>query len=243
VTILALHGFTGGPASWEDVLPDGALAATLVGHGPAAPSTMTDWSTEIDRLAALVASRSPDGEGWHLAGYSMGARVALGLLARHPSLFTRATLISARPALPDHERMARRADDARWIALLEHQGIVTFVDAWEAQPLFATQRRLPRALQARRRAERLAHDPATLAVALRVLGLAETHAPAHTLSSLGIPITLLAGADDPRFIAHAEDLARTLPRVTVRVVPDAGHDLLLEAPRAVHAALTLETPP
>ena len=80
--LFLLHGFTGSPASWDGVLallPERrTLRPALLGHG-APPPEATTFAGEIARLAALL----PD-EPVHLAGYSLGARMALSLALAHP---------------------------------------------------------------------------------------------------------------------------------------------------------------
>ena len=58
------------------------------------------------------------------------------------------------------------------------------------------------------------------------------------LGELGeLPVAVLAGELDAKFVALGERLAGALPRGTLTVVPGAGHALPLEAPAAVAAAI------
>jgi pimeloyl-ACP methyl ester carboxylesterase len=57
------------------------------------------------------------------------------------------------------------------------------------------------------------------------------------LAALTVPITFLTGARDPKYVAIGQALARAVPALCCRVVPDAGHNLALERPRAVAAAV------
>src|SRR4051812_30010155 len=81
----------------------------LPGHGPAVvPSS---FAACVDALAAELAPHAP----FDLLGYSLGARVALGLVARHPHLVRRAVLVSVHPGLAsDVARAARVAEDEAW---------------------------------------------------------------------------------------------------------------------------------
>src|SRR4051812_15967327 len=94
-----LHGFAGDPASWDEIAIAGDRVA-LPGHlggGPLAPT----WAGNLDAIAARL------GRCDVVVGYSLGARVALGLVvAGH---VPRAVLISANPGIADAERAARRA--------------------------------------------------------------------------------------------------------------------------------------
>jgi 2-succinyl-6-hydroxy-2,4-cyclohexadiene-1-carboxylate synthase len=57
------------------------------------------------------------------------------------------------------------------------------------------------------------------------------------LGALTMPAAVLAGAQDPKFVALGERLAAALPNAELVVVEGAGHGLPREAPGAVVAAL------
>lgn len=242
--IVLIHGFTGSPASWDPIRraldpPDSRiLALTALGHGGTpGPDNVAAFDDEVDRLAARI-SEGPDGA--HLVGYSMGGRLALGLLVRHPALFRSATLIGASPGLTDAaERAARSARDEKWARLLDEEGLDSFVAAWEALPLFGSQTGLPRdALEHQDRIRR-SHHPAGLARSLRALGLARMPDYRPYLPQIDIPVRLVVGERDTKFRALAAEMAERLPRATVTVVPDAGHNVVLERPTEI-ADLLLE---
>ena len=220
-----LHGFLGAPAVWDGIRAADAVALTLPGHGPAGGPVRPTWDANLAAVADAIAHA---GGCDVVVGYSLGARVALGLVVtgRAP----RALLVSVNPGIGDAERAARRAGDAAWAARLRTAPLADVLDAWEAQPLFATAARASADQRTARRARRLALDPAALARSLEVMGLAEM--PDYRPHIDAARFTLLAGADDPRYLA----LARTLPAPLV-VVPGAGHDPTLEAPAALAAAL------
>jgi len=232
--LLALHGFTGSPRSW-DFLPDQPklrrIVPALVGHfGSTADSAVLGFESEVDRLAQLGA----DAGALHVVGYSLGARLALGLALRHPARVSRLTLISGHPGLgSDLERAERRAADERWCELLLTRGSLAFVDAWQAQPLWATQTRLDEAALRRKRSERLSHDPAGLARSLRVTGLGQMPDYRGHLAQIAVPLTLCAGGSDPKFRALAEQMAKTVAHAELIIVDGAGHDLLLERPEFI----------
>ena len=221
--IAFLHGFTGAPDVWEGP----GVALPVAGHHPELLGPIT-WDTEIRRLHAVLAPLAPV----HLVGYSMGARLALGLLAHDPTPFARATLISVNPGLADEsQRRARVADDERWARLIETQGLPAFVDAWEAQPLFASQASVPAERRRRAHERRLRHDPAGLTAALRGLGLGVMPDLWPSLTTLPVPVTFVAGERDAKFAALAARAVAQAPRAALRVVPGAGHDLCLECPK------------
>ena len=132
--VVCLHGFTGAPESWDEVraaLPAGGRVEcpSLLGHDPGDTFTSPTFEAEVDRLARQLRGRASDpllhssvDEPWHLAGYSLGGRLALGLLAGHPSLFASATLIGTSPGLEgEDERRQRREADERRARLLKRE--------------------------------------------------------------------------------------------------------------------------
>src|SRR5687768_9227498 len=126
--IAYVHGFAGTPDVWEG-LGDG-LRVTLPGHGvPLQPT----WDTNIAAIGAAI------GDIDVVVGYSLGARVALALVAENR--VSRAILISVNPGIDDASRDARRVIDAGWASMLRERGLDVFLAAWESQPLFATQAR------------------------------------------------------------------------------------------------------
>ena len=234
VRVILLHGFAGTPATWDDVLaawpggPPPARALALPGHGTPPPGS---WDDALDRLAAEI------GDAREVAiGYSLGARLALGLLAR--DAVAAAILISVNPGLTSAAlRADRRAADAGWAALLRAGGIAGFADAWEAQPLFATAARADAGRRARRRAAREALDAAALAGALETTGLAEMPDYRPALAARASRAHLVVGGDDARFVALAGDAAGHAPALVVEVLAGVGHDPTLENPEALAGLL------
>lgn len=245
MTYVFLHGFLGLPESWNEVqtgLADGQriVRPALFGHGPhawsldEAPKTFED---EVDRLA-----RALDDDGVsraHLVGYSMGARVALVLALRHPHLVSRLTLVSGHAGLHDEsERRERALADERLAAELRAEGLPAFVRRWEALPLFATQDRLPPQVRARHRARRLSHREPVVAHALEILSPGRMPLVTPRLSELALPVTLVVGALDPKFMGIARAIAPLFPSARVHVIDEAGHDPCLERPREIAALIS-----
>ena len=241
VDIVCLHGFTGGPESWGAVLA--ALPAEvhascppILGHHPDVPSTGMRFEDEVDRLAESLACLA--GRPLHLVGYSMGARLALGLVVRYRDLFASATLIGVHPGLvSEGERRSRRAADEKLACELEADGVERFVDAWQELPLFQSQQAVSDAILASQRRRRLRHSAAGLAQALRVLGLG--HMPDYTaaLPELDLPIHLMVGERDVKFRGLAETMVVSMPEARVEIVSGVGHNLILEAPGYVARTL------
>jgi len=224
VRYLCLHGFTGTPDSFEQLrLPPGSVTPTLGGHLEEAVTG--GFEDEVERLAALA--QGCDG----LFGYSLGGRLALGILARHPARFQHALVVSAHPGLAtDAERAARRDADARFVDVLRERGLERFVDVWQALPLWASQGDLPEAVKEAQRAQRLRHRADGLAQSLVQHGLGKMPDLRPLLRHVRTPVDLLVGERDAKFVALAQELTQVLPYARLTIAPGAGHNLLLERP-------------
>ena len=233
-TLVLLHGFTQTRQSWRRTIAElggrrRALAPDLPGHGSAAarPASFAACSAYVRALG---------GEGrFALAGYSMGGRIALAAAFALADRLDRLVLIGASPGLADPaEREARRrADDALAGRILEI-GVEAFAREWAALPLWEGQ---PERVRAAANADRLRNAPEGLASALRGLGTGVMEPLWDALPSLTVPVTLVVGERDEKFLAIAERMAAALPRAEIVVVPGAGHAAQLEQPAAVAALL------
>ena len=219
--LVLLHGFMGTGADWAPVAHRldqdfQVLAPDLPGHGGSVGGPDSWYTLEGAAVAiARISARS-----FVLAGYSMGGRLALEVALRSDrvqalGLFSAHTGI-AREA---DRQNRRRADEERAASLRED--FDGFLHRWFDQPMFSG---LPKAAFVRRR---LAHGrPAELARAL--VGFS-TGRQTPRLDELKVPVREVVGGADPKYVELAGPRAR--------VIPDAGHNLPAEQPRAVAAAL------
>lgn len=235
--VFLLHGFTG---SGETVRSTAAalgpgwrtLRVDLLGHGRsdrgAGPADYRLERCVADLTRVLDAFGL---ESAHWLGYSMGARVALGLAVARPERVRSLLLVGGRAGIADRAaREARVRDDEALADRIEARGLEWFVDHWMALPIFASQRRLGAAALAAARAQRLRNDPRALADSLRGLGAGAQPPLFEHLPALDLPVLLAVGVEDERFLAAARELAALLPDARVATVPDAGHAAHLENP-------------
>lgn len=218
-----MHGFTQTAASWGPVAD--ALSVSfdvetleLPGHGARGAET----AGSFESTAADLGDRG--GEAAYV-GYSLGGRLVLRLALDRPDIVRAAVLIGTSPGIDDPVQRARRKDaDEELAAQIEEVGTAAFLDAWLAQPLFAT---LPAEVPGL--AERLDNDPAGLAHALRVLGTGSQTPVWDRLADLVPPTLLIAGALDEKFAVLAGSVSdATGPHVIPAVIDDAGHAVQLE---------------
>ncbi len=227
VRIALVHGFTQTAASWKPVaalLADefDVLRLELPGHG--------DRSDE--RLDFPTAAASIGAEAGHAVyvGYSMGGRLVLRLALDRPDLVRAAVLIGASPGIDDPvERSLRRDADDELAVSIERAGVDAFLDAWLAQPLFAT---LPD--DAAGSADRRRNTTAGLATSLRLLGTGTQVPLWDRLPGLEPPTLLIAGALDEKYAVLAGEMSDvTGSHVIPAIVDGAGHAVHLERPGVV----------
>jgi 2-succinyl-6-hydroxy-2,4-cyclohexadiene-1-carboxylate synthase len=228
-TVVLLHGFTNTGHSWDGVigaLPDcDSLAPDLRGHGDLADARPVTLDAVIDDVAGLAP------ETFTLAGYSMGGRIALHAAFALHDRVRRLILVGASPGLRTATaRAERRASDERLADELEHSTIERFAQRWGSTPTLVDQ---PAEIRARVDADRLRNTPAGLAAALRGLGTGALPSLWPRLDRLTIPVVLVVGERDEKFIQIARRMVEELPNGRLVVVPGAGHAVHWETPDSV----------
>jgi 2-succinyl-6-hydroxy-2,4-cyclohexadiene-1-carboxylate synthase len=240
VRVVLVHGFTQTRRSWDDVAEALAGAGSdldvamveLPGHGEAAGLRLGF----VETAAYLGDTGGPA----TYVGYSMGGRLCLRLAVDQPDLVHSLVLVGASPGIADADaRDARRRSDALLASDLEHGDVGAFLEQWLAQPLFETSTPRPHDLEARR-----ANPREGLAYALRTLGTGSQEPLWDRLADLEMPTVLVAGADDAKFRAIADEMAGAIgTHARTVVVEGAGHAVPLDQPEALadivaHAAST-----
>ena len=228
--LVLVHGFTQNRRCW------GGIAATLAmgheviavdapGHGTASAVRADLWQT-ADLLAETATGT--------YVGYSMGARMALHVALAHPDRVERLVLVSGTAGIEDaQERAARVERDEALARSLEAGGLEAFLVRWIEQPMFAT---LP--ISARDEEARRQNTVDGLASSLRLAGTGTQEPLWDRLPSLSMPVLLVAGERDERFVATARRMASAIgPSASLHVLPDAGHACHREQEDAFSAVL------
>ena len=238
--LVLVHGFTQTLRSWDRLsIPLSEMfqvvRVDLPGHGG---SGDVDMSFE-DTAAAI-------GEAGGRAiyvGYSLGGRLCLRLAVERPDLVQSLVMVGASPGLADGaERAARQAADDALAADIERIGTVAFLEGWLAQPMFAGLEPQPEDLEAR-----LANTSGGLATALRRLGAGVQEPLWDRLDELEMPVLVVAGQKDTKYVRIAEEMAGAIgANAQVVAVAGAGHPAHLERPisftRLLQAFLVLHPP-
>lgn len=229
-----LHGFAGTAHAFDGViaaLPSERytpLALDLPGHGSARAQTSIGFDGCVEQVLAASPSR------FTLCGYSLGGRIVQQIALAAPERVTRLVLVSTSPGIEDETARRERVEaDERLARDLEDAPFARFIERWRSQPLFAED---PPAVRELASADHRRNDAKALAAAMRGLSTGRMTPLWGRLPELTMPVTLLAGERDTKYVAIAKRMAGLLPDAELRVVP-GGHSLLLESPRAVADAI------
>lgn len=232
--ICFLHGFLGQRQDWlpiaEALSPQFfCILPDLPGHGEnPSPSTPLSFDLLNEGLLALFDALALSHV--HLVGYSMGGRAALSFAVHHPARVASLTLESASPGLTTPaERRTRAEEDARRAEAILTGGIEPFVEHWYTLPLFRSLENHPHA-RAQIIARRKQNNPAGVAQAVRDLSPGRQPSVWDQLPRLEMPVLLLAGALDGKYVSVSEQMAARVPHARLVIVPDAGHTVHLEQP-------------
>lgn len=233
--LVLLHGFGGTRRAWDGLvglldreryLP---LALDLPGHGEAA-----DAPRPISFAGCVEHVLAASPERFVLCGYSLGGRVALHVALAAPERVARLVLVGANPGIEDAaERDARRRSDRTLADDLERKPYEEFIERWRTQPLFAED---PPEVGALARADQRRNRPDALAAVMRGLGAGEMRPLWDRLAELTMPVTVVVGERDRKFVALGRRTVELLPAGELVVVP-GGHGLPLESPAAIAQTL------
>ncbi len=229
--LVLVHGVGGSLEAWDPVVSCLAdryriIRVDLRGHGasdkPAGPYRIDDFVSDV----IAVMDRLEVGAG-HIAGHSLGALIAQGLVLARPERVNRLVLLSGVAGRTDEERrrvekrLAMVADGipgahfeasvSRWFTddyLISHPDIIT------------------RHAEANRR-----NDPAAYAAAYRVLASTDF---GERLGEIAVPTLIATGEHDQGSNTRmARLMHERIPRSTLHILPGLKHAILTEVPDEV----------
>lgn len=232
-----LHGFTGNQGTWNRITEFldknfKCVLIDIIGHGKTdCPNDFSRYHIEKvakDIIHILDVLEVPKA---HIAGYSMGGRLALATAIIYPTRFASLVLESSSPGLrTEEERTARRKSDEILANRIEQEGIESFVDFWENIPLFASQKNLMKEKQLEIRNQRLENDSVGLANSLRGMGTGAQDSYWERLTEIKFPTLLICGELDHKYCKIAEDMSLSMQHAKVKKILGAGHAIHVEQP-------------
>ncbi|MBN3910014.1 MAG: 2-succinyl-6-hydroxy-2,4-cyclohexadiene-1-carboxylate synthase [Nostoc sp. NMS1] len=167
----------------------------------------------------------------HLIGYSMGGRLALYLTLNFPEHFIKVILESASPGLAtEAERLERVRHDAQIARKLSRSIIKTdfanFLSNWYNQPIFGYIKNHPE--YDRMIESRLQNNPHELDKSLHFMGTGSQPSLWEKLQENKIPMLLLAGEYDEKFISINKEMANLCKFSQFKIISNAGHNIHFE---------------
>lgn len=236
--LVLLHGFTGTHRTWDGLserLAEGRflIMPDLPGHGRSGISESGEGMGVSDTAKAVAELLRTEAAGRKAAvvGYSLGGRVALDLACAREDLLSCLVVEGASPGLErSDEREDRRARDDALADEIEARGVGWFVDHWQDNPLFATQKDLPREVFQGVRRDRLSNSAKGLAMSLRAAGTGRMTPLWGEIGKLGIPVLIVVGKRDHKYAETGEAMRARIPGSTLAAVDGAGHCVHVEKP-------------
>lgn len=227
--ICFVHGFTQTSKSWvtaaQAINDSTNTFIDAPNHGESQGISLSLQETG-DELADIAFGKV-------LIGYSMGARMSLHAAIQHPDALTGLVLVSGTPGIEDDsERAARARADEELASRIESIGTPAFIQEWIQQPLFARSKFSNEEIQDRSR-----NTPASLATSLRKCGTGQQESLWVHLQEINIPVLLICGSRDEKFIEIAKRMNQLIPHSTLRVLDKAGHNAHLDQPEAFAQAV------
>jgi 2-succinyl-6-hydroxy-2,4-cyclohexadiene-1-carboxylate synthase len=224
--LVGLHGFGNTPRIFD------AFHKGLIDHAPTvqffAPdlykdplfAPISDFELWVEQFVAYL--KLQVSEPVWLIGYSMGGRLALHALMKHPELFFGGILLSASPGCrTPNERSQRQLFDQEWSERFRSDPWDDVQKKWSELPVF--QGTSPLKLRQDVDRESLAQSLLRWSQSRHLFSVAE-------LGQLKRPTSWLSGRRDSKYVELHQKLMGEVPNAMVRVCESAGHRLLEDAP-------------
>jgi 2-succinyl-6-hydroxy-2,4-cyclohexadiene-1-carboxylate synthase len=235
--ILFLHGFMGNSHEFDEAIQllskeFSFLTVDLPGHGKTLFLNSDEYYTMEKTAHLLINLLNELGiSQCFLVGYSMGGRLALYLTLYFPQYFSKVVLESASPGLQTEaerlERVKRDEQIARkLVRIAAKSDFETFLANWYAQPIFGNIKHHPQFL--RLLESRLQNNPIELSKSLRFMGTGCQPSLWEKLKENKIPLLLLAGEYDQKFIDINQKMSNICEWSQLKVMNQAGHTIHFE---------------
>ncbi len=208
------------------------LTIDLPGHGKTQVLGSDDCYTMPNTAQALINLLNElQINKCFLVGYSMGGRLALYLTLHFPERFSKVVLESASPGLAtEAERLERIKRDSqigrKLIRSVEKSDFAAFLANWYDQPIFGDIKNHP---QYNFMVEsRLQNQPIELDKSLRFMGIGTQPSLWEKLPENKIPLLLLAGEYDRKFIEINQKMADICEFAQLEIIQNAAHNIHFE---------------
>ena len=220
--LVFVHGFTQTRDSWRTIAERLSVDNEIVLIDAPNHGESSDISLNLETGANAIIEVGGDAT---YIGYSLGGRLCLTAALSNAKQVKRLVLISATAGIEEStERQSRIASDEQLANRITQIGVSAFVDEWLALPMFAG---LTHATN--QRDLRLNNTAIALASSLRLCGAGKQQPTWSRLGELKMPVLLIAGERDTKFVALATRMAESIgSHANLKIIPNCGHTPHLE---------------
>jgi 2-succinyl-6-hydroxy-2,4-cyclohexadiene-1-carboxylate synthase len=237
--IYGLHGFMGTGQDFSllaNHLDNAFTAVDLIGHGLSeSPTEEAPYRlmAQLGFLQHYLPKHSI------LMGYSMGARLALQFACRSNNPPKALILVSGTAGLHSEREIEERLRwDQEMSSSIVRDGVPQFVERWQETPIIQSQKNIKKSHYEVMRSNRLRQSPIGLSNSMRFFGAGSMPHCWDLLASLSIPVLLIVGGQDEKYIDLSLSMLDLIPNASLAVIPNVGHCAHLEDPVACHQAIT-----
>ncbi len=228
--VYAVHGFLGEASDWNTVK---SLSAEFNFRTTelfkSTSHLITNFENYVDQIINEVSSLP--GRKYFL-GYSLGGRIGLHILEKHPSLFDHYLFLSTNPGMPNDAQVARHnrlAHDQNWAQQITKQNWLNFNHQWNAQSVFEGSLNEPE-----RKIE--SFDLLKLQNALLIWSLANQKDFSEVIKANQAKLTWVVGEKDLKYSQIAEDLKQKKILLDYKRI-SSSHRIWLDQPEEVSQLL------
>ncbi len=222
--LVFVHGFTQTRDSWRAIAQKLSADNEVVLVDAPNHGDSSDISLNLETGANAIIEVGGDAT---YIGYSLGGRLCLTAALSNTEKVKRLVLISATAGIENSsERHGRIASDEQLATRITQIGVSAFIDEWLAMPLFSGLTH-----QTNQRELRLNNTAIALASSLRLCGAGKQQPTWSRLAELKMPVLLIAGERDTKFVELATRMAESIgSHAQLKIIADCGHTPHLEQP-------------
>jgi len=233
--LVILHGLFGAKKNWGALQKQFArtrpvIAADLRNHGESPWSDAMDYDLMAGDVARLIEGRAGGGPV-HLLGHSMGGKAAMMLALRRPELLASLIVVDIAPAPSQSAQLTHYAEMLRDLDLAPYARR-SEVDAALKQAVPDDGVRAFLLTNLETGADGLAWKP-NLEALVETMPAIEDWPPLDGVDPYEGPTLFIAGGRSDYIGPHHQaEIDRLFPHAEVETIPDAGHWVHAEAPKA-----------
>ena len=234
--VLFFHGFLGDSRDWQQVVDlvsehSYCITIDLPGHGNSnIPDLLKNlWDFESFSLKIDEFLKNLLIEKINLVGYSMGGRLAQYFAINYPKRVLKLVLESSSPGIKNKkERISRLERDKVFVKRLQDEPLIEILNTWYKQSLFQGIRNHPQYAEMVKK--RSKNNPQLMAKALMAFSTGNQPYLAEKISAVGIPVLLLCGEKDSKYLKIMKELKHNNPGYKLNVMDKCGHNTHFEKP-------------